>query len=372
MLGSALLAVVFGLSAGECASLAQGPSRRSRLLGPLRAFGACALLWVLAIAVLPSLLAIGERFDGPGTPATTATGLLGCFTLWSLALFSLLLFGTNAVQIARARWRDPARPIATSVLLQCPRGARGRAGAALRALGLQPLFRERSRELPVRLRWAPESVPAAGPERWPLTVTEAELESPALRTRIARRDVVQRRRALGKRLENLLRGARRRRYERGAGFWIAPHFWLATHLTRDEDEDDGRIIGPPYHRVLPWPRAHLYEVLRDLQIDLLFLEDGVSARSARRVLALVFEHHDLSAPSLRGRAPFLASRGARLLARDRWRGDAQRAGLPEPSTRTSAGRILHVFRDRGDPGVRRDALDSDRLPAPPRFAPALR
>jgi len=338
---------------------------------------ATATTWVLALALLPCLAAVGELFDGPGRGAdeSAATGWLGRMALWSLAVSATLFFGTHAARLVRARLSDPARPAPTRVLVT---GAldgdrRRRAARALRAAGFAPGFRSRPGAIEVALELVDGAVLESW-ERWPLAVRIEDLDEPELHARILRRDRRQRRRVLLRRLDRILKHALRERYERGTGFWIAPHLWLVTHLSRDQDEDDQRAIGPRYARALPRAaRAYLSEVLRDLEIDLLFLEDGVGRKRFRRVLELVFEHHDLfGARRCADERHFSGIPGTRVLIHEIGLDPPLSEGrYPEPEhEELGRARILHVFRDRGEPEVPVSApRDRDRLPAWPRLTP---
>ena len=380
LLTALVFALVLALTAREVrvcwryASVAgQGAAERWSRFGPLEGGSA---LWFVTLALVPCVLAVGERFDGGGTGATSASALFGAIALWFVAACLALFFGVSAVQLLACRRNDPARPVRTSVHVAGAgsRSERRRIRAALAAAGFDTLFRVDARRVCVGVRLcAPGELRDA---RWPLALSIDDFSDPAVHARLARRDVVQRRRALGHRLGNLLRDAGRRDFARGAGYWIAPHLWLATHLTRDQDEEDELPLSPPYRRALQLAaRSHLARVLADLELDLLFVEDGVGARRFRRVLALLFEYHDLfGARPCRDERHFVGLPGVRVLIHEVGL-DPQppRASYPEPEHEDiGRARILHVFVDRGDPGERVELpLDRDRLPAAPRPAPAL-
>jgi len=158
-------------------------------------------------------------------------------------------------------------------------------------------------------------------------------------------------------LERMLKRARRRRYAAGTGFWIAPHHWFVAGLTRDEDENEivedatiaDAMIGEPYHVALPLAaRRHAHEVFSGLEVDLMFVEDGVTWKDLRRVLRRAFDHFD----GKKGRVDELAFRGIPrirvILHKFEIGGQLGRARYPEPDYEDlGRARVLHVFKDRG-------------------------
>src|SRR5207247_8987177 len=84
---------------------------------------------------------------------------------------------------------------------------------------------------------------------------------------------------------------------------VPPPYWFVLGLSRDSQGDDWDmeegtiltgIIGLPYHRVLPRAvRHYFYTMMRALQVDLIFVEDGVGFRRFCRVLRLMFEVYDI-------------------------------------------------------------------------------
>ncbi|MEM7518229.1 MAG: hypothetical protein AAF368_15065, partial [Planctomycetota bacterium] len=213
---------------------------------------------------------------------------------------------------------------------------------------------------------------------WPLRVSTKDLDRPELAERIVRREEILCRRRLFRGLERLFKLASRKRYENGSGFWVCPHLWAIAGLHRDVDEETTWSIGPAFHRVMPLAaRAHLHRVLRGLEIDLLFVEDGVGFRRMKRVFAMMFEVHDIFGGEKRGEeAHFSGLPGVRVLIHELdFDRPFQRKGYPEPDYQEiGRARILHVFQDRGgeselDPTPRiPDVLYPDDVPD---FAPVL-
>ena len=145
----------------------------------------------------------------------------------------------------------------------------------------------------------------------------------------------------------------RRDFQRGSGYWIGPHLWLLPNLTRDTDEEDGPAhLGPRYSRVIPRRARHAFHrLLCDVEIDLIFLEDGVSVQRFRRVLGLLFEFHDLFGRRALEERHFQGLPGTRVLIQEHdFAGEPglRVRGYPEPDYEDlSRARILHVFVDRG-------------------------
>ncbi|MFO0919900.1 MAG: hypothetical protein U0872_16505, partial [Planctomycetaceae bacterium] len=113
-----------------------------------------------------------------------------------------------------------------------------------------------------------------------------------------RRIEVQRRRQLVRGLEKLFKRMTLARRPGGSGFWIGLQHPFILGLNRD----DGRhvvwdrhstvldeLVGPPFHTVMtPAARFQYRQISSALQIDLVFVEDGVSLRRFIRVLRMMF------------------------------------------------------------------------------------
>jgi hypothetical protein len=105
-----------------------------------------------------------------------------------------------------------------------------------------------------------------------------------------------------------------------------------------------------------------------LQVDLVFVEDGVGFRRFRRVLRMAFEVHDMLGPRARAEERhFTGLPGVSVVIHDFTMEEPfrrVRAGYPEPDYETvGRARILHVFRDRGEEDATVDA-PRDRRGAP--------
>jgi hypothetical protein len=303
-------------------------------------------------------------------PITTSLGL----TLAWLAPCALTIL---MLQTILGRTRDPARPCKPVVHLSgpCPPPARKALQAYFVGQGWQ-------------VHWAPavpdatevcvelvEQSPADTPDgpRWPLPVSLEDLRQEKTLRRLGRRNEIQLRRKLLGGLERLFKLAASRKFRRGSGLWIAPHLWFIPGLTRDTPEEEvdlergtlfSTIIGAPYHRILPRSvRHHAYVMLRALQVDLIFVEDGVSFKRFCRVLRMLFEIYDIHGGRRRAdELHFSGLPGIRVVIHEFQLDEPFRSEkYPEPEFENLArARILHVFRDRGG--------EEELLETPPDFS----
>lgn len=335
---------------------------------------------LIALAVFALVLTTcGDRLAGVTAKVETmpVTAMIGLTLAWLApgALVALL------TQMALGRFRDPARPAAAVAHIAGTTTSeqRRKLRAACHAHGWWVRFAASGPgPLDVPLELVEQALPVAetATPRWPLTITLADVNDPALWQRLERRDQVQKRRKLLGALEHLFKLAKGRRSLRGQGFWVAPHFWFIGGLMRDEQSDElsdesilSRAVGPPYHRVIPRAvRHHVYQMLRAVQIDLIFVEDGVGWRRLRRVLRSLFEVYDVHA----GRRPaeevdFRGLPGTRVLIHDFQFDDPFKSETyPEPKYDfLGRARLLHVFRDRGEQEeLIEPPFDMSRTPAP--------
>jgi hypothetical protein len=327
----------------------------------------------LALMACGSTLLASTR-PAESMPITTGIGLVLAW-LAPGALCALV------VQSLLGRLRDPARPCRPVLHVSGD-------GTALHRSTLQRFFAQHGWKarfapalpgpLDVRVRLGADSPPPEADAPWPLPVGAAALQSREVLERLARRDEIQKRRRLVSGLERLFKIAARRTFRCGSGFWVAPHYWFVPGLRRDTPEEelnltDGTmladIVGPPYHRVLPRPvRHHVYRILRALQIDLIFVEDGVNFKRFCRILRLMFEVFDVYGGRRRAdEIHFHGVPGTRVLIHEFVLHEPFRSETyPEPEYENlGRARILHVFRDRGEQEDRLETpRDTSSLPAP--------
>lgn len=325
----------------------------------------------LALFVLLVLLARGDSLASERAGTTPLTAFLGLALSWSfLGAFLVELVHLSSV-VAGGWYRNPAEPERPRVRCvgEPSRAAWVRARAHLVTAGFAFAgrhARRRATEVPIELV---EREGTDASREWPRRVSSDELADGALHAALRRRSELLCRRALRKGLERIFKEAARRKFERGSGYWVAPHHWFVTHLTRDVDEDVLGHVGPSYARAIPLAaRRHFHQVLGALEVDLLFVEDGVRFSSLKRVLAMLFEHYDIfGGARLADERHFSGLPGVRVMLHDYVLDEPFRAkGYPEPEYEDlGRARILHVFRDRGD--ATEDASeprDADWLPAP--------
>ena len=302
------------------------------------------------------LTAVGGQLFAPltVTSAMSITTLLGVVAAWLMPGLMLLL----AVR-AWVGWRnDPARrgrPTA-HVAGTDPVAVR-RAAQLIRAWGWKVQAAPRSREagmVGVELVEPARSEATEFDPRWPLKVSLADLEAGDVRQRLARRDEIGVRRQLFKGLSKLFKRAALFKGPGGGGLWLAPHWWFVEGMSRDEGEesdDAPALVGPAYSRVLsPRARQHAHAVLRAAQVDMIFVEDGVSYRKVEKVLRVLAELFDVHGGKRRAEEQhFQGLPKVRVMIHDYEPGNPFRSDTyPEPSfAELSRVRVLHVFRDRG-------------------------
>ncbi|MEX1025022.1 MAG: hypothetical protein WD226_08085 [Planctomycetota bacterium] len=317
---------------------------------------AAPLFCVMALV----LLASGESLFGRATDsAMSLTSLLGAFAAWSITLSTACFQLVHLASVAAERRQDPANGFRTRLFVEgvALRNERQLFQRTVAHFGFLSRFaprRRRREEVPLRLTEVAQPNDPWQPSPWPASVAWSELEDDRFHARLRRRDEIQRRRHLMRGLAKAFRGARRERgpqkSQTPGGTWVAPHLWSFPQLLRDDELSGSPWVGPHFRRVLPLSaRAHLHRVLLALEVDVIFLEDGVDQRRFRRVLRMLFEYYDLF-----GRRPleerhFTGLPGVRVVLHE-FSLDApfRSETYPEPEAEElGRGRILHIFRDRG-------------------------
>jgi hypothetical protein len=214
---------------------------------------------------------------------------------------------------------------------------------------------------------------------WPLKIAPTDLDNPLVKERLERRDEIHLRRRVFRGLTKLLKKGYEIRKSKGGGFWLAPHWWFIDGLGREEGgksrrTEDGegdvlRRVGPGFDKAFGRrPRQHLHKVLRAVQVDVIYIEDGVPLKAVVMVLRQLFEVFDVHA-------------GKRVVDDHTFRGiPTVRVMVHEfspvkPPTAVkfkqpkfddlSRGRVLHLFKDKGDHEEVSDVpMDFDYAPAP--------
>lgn len=211
---------------------------------------------------------------------------------------------------------------------------------------------------------------------WPLAVSRTDLEGEFVYLRMERRDEIQLRRQFLRGLSKIFHEAKGRTHSGGCGYWLAPHLWFVAGPTRDEvtggEEEPTfltEIVGPPYAEVLSLPvRRYVYKMLKALQVDLIFVEDGVSFRKLVRIFRTLFEVYDKGAGRKRCEdVHFQGMTKVKVMFHDFDVDEPFRSTrYPEPKFAPLARlRVLHIFRDRGgEEEFVEPPFSQDHSPAP--------
>jgi len=333
-----------------------GPDQPVYAIPLHRVIGAVvALLSLLIFNVL--LTACGGRFFGSAEGGSMpVTALFGSVAAWVMPG----LFVVAAARLYSARRIDPSRTTRPTLHIAGGDNAARRAAARIvRSWGWnaqrEPALREAA-TVGVALVPAEQSEATEFDPRWPLKVGVQDLEAGQVRERLERRDEIQVRRQFFRGLAKLFKRASSFKGPGGGGYWLAPHWWFFDGLGReDSDSADENapppLVGPPYHRILPArSRQNMYRVLRAVQVDMIFVEDGVGYRKLERVIRVLLELYDKH--DGQRKAEELHFRGlpkVRVMIHEYEPGNPFKSELyPEPKMDDiSRVRVLHVFRDRG-------------------------
>ncbi len=323
-----------------------------------------------------ALVAVGDRVGANDPSIMPITTVLGGAVAWSGAAGYGAWAWLFPIRSFLQRFRDPAVPFPVRVLMQGGQDVDQRGLHALLRAGFDVQWADGVGRTPdgVLLVLDPDAA-RLGDEhrletamRGPLHVHPRDLAHPDLHEAIRRLDEVERRRQARRGLRQLFDFASGRRFEKGHGYWVAPHFWFITHLSRDTDEDDSWFVGPPYHRVIPRAARHqLHRVLRALEIDLIFVEDGVPFRKVELVFRALFDVYDLFGGTRAEERHFDSLPGVRVVIHEfTMEHPFREEGYPDVNyEEIGRARILHVFKDRGDqedlPEV---PIDSDLVDEP--------
>ncbi|QVL34459.1 hypothetical protein KIH39_11285 [Telmatocola sphagniphila] len=279
-------------------------------------------------------------------PGTLLSGTLMLWTMWK---------------------QNPSRPCRPSIFVRNAPGSQVRE--------IRKIFKNRGWKLhfepaamnpsDISIRLVPEAESEASEfqPRWPLAVCMEDLRQGTVFDRLLRRDEIHKRRMFLRGLEKLFRKAGQRHHPGGSGYWLAPHQWLLQGMLRDDmDESDAnegnfltRPVGPPYGQLLDRAvRHYLYVLMNSLQIDLIFVEDGVGYRKLNKVMRRLFEVYDKSNGQRRAEESQFDGMPKIKVMIHEFLLDQPFESLTYPEPRfenLGRARILHIFRNRGDEGV---------------------
>jgi hypothetical protein len=303
------------------------------------------------------LTACGGRLFAPprADDAMPLTALLGTVAAWMLPGLLVVV----SAKLCSARAGDPARRTRPTLHIsgagvpavrRAVRAARGWGWGVRRA----PAPREAS-HVGIEVVEPARSEATEFDPRWPLKVSAEDLEAGSVKERLARRDEIKVRRQLFRGLQKLFKRAGAFKGPAGGGFWLAPHWWFVEGVGREDADASGEdappLVGPAYSRVIPArARQHAHAVLRATQVDMIFVEDGVTFRNLERTLRVLTELYDVHGGTRR--AEELHFRGVpkvKVMIHEYEPGNPFRSDLyPEPKfDDLSRVRVLHIFRDRG-------------------------
>lgn len=346
-----------------------------------------ALVIDLGLFAAGSSMGIGFG-EGSGDETVLSVGL-GKLFLWA-ALGAALVGGLPLGRLlSLSRCLRPRASDGPSVFVAAARDEAHAADVTARlgrAGWLARFAPEPPRSTDVRVRIAPDAAPPDEFDpftRWPLALPVEALDSEATLALLSRRRIVLLRRHIGKGLRRLFKHAARAPRGRGHGVWIGLQHWFQVGLTRDAEpeaepglESQDRaglapILGPAYHLLfLRAARRHYARVLHALEVDLIFVEDGLGFRRFRRALGVLYETYDVHGGQQRiEERHFLGLPGTRAVLHELSPEQPFRrpgAAYPEPEYENiGRARILHLFRDRGEDETRADVpVDLRDLPVP--------
>jgi hypothetical protein len=336
---------------------------------------AVTTLVVLLITALILSAAGGQIYGHPESDNTMPlTTVMGNWLAW---LTPGLLFSAGVFVFLA--WRnDPARSgLPTANVIGVPTANQRGVAKLLKRRGWLADYRETSKdEVGIKLVHPEASQAHEFDPDWPLAVSRIDLEGEFIYLRMERRDEIQLRRQFLRGLAKIFHEAKRRTHSGGCGYWLAPHLWFVAGLTRDEvtggEEEPTfltEIVGPPYAEVLPLPvRRYVYRMFKSLQVDLIFVEDGVNFRKLVRVFRILFEIFDKGAGRKRSEdIHFQGVTKVKVMFHDFDVDEPFRSTrYPEPKFAPLARlRVLHVFRDRGgEEEFVEPPFSEDHSPAP--------
>ncbi|MEK7483836.1 MAG: hypothetical protein AABZ60_05850 [Planctomycetota bacterium] len=193
----------------------------------------------------------------------------------------------------------------------------------------------------------------------PDIILDAEqLKSESTAFTIDRKDRLQKKRQFLRGMKKLFKIGNAQENKSGDGYILGPWWWLTQGLRRNEEEFSfqnyfNTFIGPHFQVLYRKPiRQYIYQIFRSIDIDFLYLEDGVSFNGFKKVMDAILEHYDMKGPGhpIEERH-FLQLNGIKVII-DEFGSEERRfssSGYPEPEfTGISRARIMQIFKDRGD------------------------
>ena len=190
---------------------------------------------------------------------------------------------------------------------------------------------------------------------WPLKVALEDLHDGEVKDRFVRRDEIQLRRQAMRGVSSLFKRAFAERQSRGGGYWFAPQWVFYSSLHRDPPDGDSKDepgpIGSSYSSIFgPRVRHYLYQVLRAVQVDSIYVEDGVGQRTIVRVLRKLCDIYDRHGDKRRAEDHFFQDiPKVRVILHDYSPGQRfEVSGYREPRfDELDRARVMHIFRDNG-------------------------
>jgi hypothetical protein len=320
------------------------------------------ILGIETLFMLVSLMLViasaGNRiWQLPGNDTSMPlTNMIGSWVAWLLPGMMLTIGAFIFVA-----WRDnPGRQVRPTLFVdRVPETVQSKLRLKIWQRGWMPFFDHRDDD-DVCLKIVPpdQSQVREFDPKWPLEVALIDLDEPLIFERIARRNEIQLRRRWTKGMTQLFKGVDKDDDVPGAGVWFAPHLWFIPGLTRDEvtrGEDDpyfiNEIISYPYADVFSIAvRRYMNHLLRRAQVDLFFVEDGVSTKQLVKITRMLFDLVDKTNGQTRiNDYHFKNLTKVKVIFHDFDVDEPfESMNYPEPKFAPIGRlRVMHIFKDRG-------------------------
>jgi hypothetical protein len=334
------------------------------------------LILTLALAALLSAGSGGRLITHPElSDPMIITQILGFFACW----MSPWLAGGMLV-LVWVQWRDdPARPRSLSLVLTShPESSYvenlNQAVKLLKGWGWEVVVSNHPKPTGFGMHLVPNELSEAKEfePRWPLKVSLEDLHDGEVKDRFIRRDEIQLRRQVMRGVSTLFKQAFAERRSRGGGYWFAPQWAFYSALHRDPPDgaskDEAGPAGASYNSVFgPRARHYLYQMLRAMQVDSIYVEDGVTPRTLVRILRRMCELYDRHGGKRRAEDHLFRDTKVRVIIHDYAPGQRfEVSGYREPKfDELDRARVMHIFRDNGgEEAVIEDPFDFSWEPSP--------